>query len=92
MNDRELDELLGIVRCERCGHRLNNDDVECPFCSLFPETPRKEGVPKWIFVTACFLTSPLSIYFVLNNKRLTVVEKILTASGCSLWFALYLTG
>ena len=47
-------------------------------------------MPKWIFVTACFLTSPLSIYFILKDKRLTVAEKILTVSGCCVWFALYL--
>jgi hypothetical protein len=90
MNDREMDELLGVVRCERCGHRLNGE-IECPFCSLFPVPSRKERMPKWIFVTACFLTSPLSIYFILKDRRLTAFEKILTASGCCAWFALLLT-
>jgi hypothetical protein len=89
MNDREIDELLGIVRCDRCGHRLNGE-IECPFCSLFPDPPRKAGMPKWIFVTACFLTSPFSIYFIYKDRRLTLFEKIVTLSGCCLWFALYL--
>ena len=87
MNDREIDELLGVVRCERCGTGLQGG-IECPFGSLFPEPSRKEGMPKWIFVTSCFLTSPLSIYFILKDRRLTAFEKILTASGCCAWFAL----
>ena len=91
MRDHEIDELLGIVRCERCGHRLNGES-ECPFCSLFPEPPRKAGVPKWIFVTSCFLASPLSIYFVFKDKRLNNLEKALTVSGCCVWFAVYLAG
>jgi hypothetical protein len=89
MNDRGLDELLGVVRCDRCGHRLEGE-IECPLCSLLPDPPRRDGMPKWIFVTACFLTSPISIYFILKNKRLTVPEKALTVSGCCVWFALYL--
>ncbi len=90
MNDREIDELLGVVRCERCGYRLNGE-IECPFCSLFPEPSRREGMPKWIFVTACFLTSPFSIYFIFKDRRLTVPEKILTLSGCCVWLSLFLT-
>lgn len=89
MNDHEIDELLGVVRCERCGHRLEGE-IECPFCSLFPEPSGKSGLPKWIFVTACFLTSPFSIYFIVKDKRLTGFEKIAAVSGCCFWFALYL--
>ncbi len=89
MDDREnIDEILGITRCARCGQRLQGE-IECPFCSLFPEPARKPGLPKWVYITACFLTSPLSIYFILTTKRLNVYEKILAFSGCILWFGFY---
>jgi len=32
----EVDEVLGIVRCARCGHRLQGE-IECPFCCMFPD-------------------------------------------------------
>ncbi|MBI5739708.1 MAG: hypothetical protein HZA16_03215 [Nitrospirae bacterium] len=85
MEDERLDEILGITRCARCGHRLEGD-VECPFCSLFPDEPRKEKVPKWIYLTACFLTSPLSLYFIVRSERLSLPEKIFAFAGCLLWF------
>lgn len=89
MDDHEkTDEILGIVRCARCGHRLQGE-IECPFCSLFPEPERKEAVPKWVYITACFLTSPLSLYFILNNKSLSNAEKILAFSGCLIWFGIF---
>lgn len=88
MEDRELDEILGITRCARCGHRLEGD-VECPFCSLFPDRVRKERVPKWIFLTACFLTSPFSLYFILRSARLSKIEKIIAFSGCFLWMGIF---
>ncbi len=89
MEDQEqTDEILGIVRCARCGHRLEGE-VECPFCSLFEEPTKRDVSPKWIFITACFLTSPLSIYFVLRSNRLNALEKALAASGISLWGFLY---
>lgn len=86
-DDRGIDEILGIVRCERCGHRLNGE-IECPFCSLFPD-PHRKGSRKWVFITACFLTSPLSIWFVVTSKRLNRVEKIFTLCGCLVWLGLY---
>lgn len=85
MDRNETDEILGIVRCARCGHRLEGE-IECPFCSLFPDKPEKERVPKWVFFTACFLTSPLSLYFIMRTGRLSIVEKLLAFSGCALWF------
>lgn len=84
----KIDEILGIDRCARCGHRLDGE-IECPFCSLFPEPPRKHVIPGWVFIIACFLTSPISIYFVLKSDRLKMTAKILTASGCLFWLALY---
>lgn len=89
MEDQEkTDEGLGIIRCVRCGQRLEGE-IECPFCSLFPEPARKDVLPKWVFVTACFFTSPLSIYFVLRDKRLSLIEKLFTLSGCLLWFGVF---
>jgi len=89
MDQDKVDEVFDITRCARCGHRLEGE-IECPFCSLFPDSPRKNVLPKWVFLTACFLTSPLSIYFVLKSKRLTFFEKIAAFSGCLIWFGLYL--
>lgn len=88
MYDHEIDEILGVIRCERCGHRLE-DEIECPFCSPFDEPVKRDALPKWIYFTACFLTSPFSLYFIVKNTRLNIVEKIFAVSGCSLWFAFY---
>jgi len=88
MNDPETDEILGITRCARCGHRLDNE-IECPFCAAFPDKGKKEGIPKWVFITACFLTSPLSLYFILMTDRLKTPEKIMAFSGCLFWLAFY---
>jgi hypothetical protein len=89
MDQDKADEILGIIRCVRCGHRLEGE-IECPFCSLFPDPPRKNILPKWVFLTACFLTSPLSIYFVLKSRHLSTYEKIVAFSGCLIWLGLYL--
>jgi hypothetical protein len=88
--DREnIDEILGIVRCVRCGHRLEGE-IECPFCSLFPDPPIKDVPHKWVYLAACFLTSPISIYAVLKNRRLNIFEKIIAVSGCLFWLGLYI--
>jgi hypothetical protein len=89
MDDPEIDEVLGVVRCDRCGHRLENE-IECPFCSLVEEPERKSVLPKWIYLTACFLTSPFSIYFIVKDSQLNIFEKISAISGCCFWFAFYL--
>lgn len=86
--DDNTDEILGITRCARCGHRLEGE-IECPFCSMFPDPPKKERVPKWIFVTACFLTSPISLYAIIRTERLNAVEKAFTFSGCLFWLMVY---
>jgi len=88
IDDPETDEILGITRCARCGHRLDNE-IECPFCAAFPDSTRKESVPKWIYITACFLTSPLSLYFILKTDKLNLIEKILAFSGCLFWLGFY---
>jgi hypothetical protein len=88
-NQDQVDEALGITRCVQCGHRLDHE-VECPFCSVVQESKGIDALPKWILITACFLTSPLSVYFVLKNKQLSAIEKALTLSGCLLWLVLYL--
>jgi hypothetical protein len=88
MDQDELDEALGITRCARCGHRLEGE-IECPFCSLFPAAVPRESPPKWIYVTACFLTSPLSLPAIIKTGRLTFIEKVLTFSGCLFWLGVY---
>jgi hypothetical protein len=89
--DRDkTDEILGIVRCVNCGHRLDGE-IECPFCSIVDQKFGGTTVlPKWIYMTACFLASPVSIYFILRSHRLSVAEKILASSGCLVWSGLYL--
>ena len=90
MRQDELDEVIGITRCARCGHRLNGE-VECPVCSgFYNESRRKERLPKWVYFIACFLTSPLSLYFILRSRRLSRLDKLLAASGGLLWASLYL--
>ena len=89
MDRDKTDEILGITRCARCGHRLEGE-IECPFCSLFPEdTQRKERVPKWVYIAACFLTSPLSLYAIIRTDRLNILEKVLAFSGALFWFVIY---
>ncbi len=88
MGQSDIDEILGITRCARCGHRLEGD-IECPFCSLFPDPSRRESIPKWVFLTACWLTSPLSLYAVIKTTRLSVSEKVVAFSGCLLWLGIY---
>ena len=88
MKQDDIDEALGITSCARCGHRLEGE-IECPFCSLFPDKPNREALPKWVFITACFLTSPLSLYAVITTKRLNFFEKVLACSGCLFWFGMY---
>ena len=90
MDQQELDEILGITRCERCVHKLEHGEIECPFCSLFPVKPRTSGLPKWIYLTACFLTSPFSIPSILKTEKLNYLEKGLAVSGIIWWIGLYL--
>ena len=88
MKQDDIDEALGITRCARCGHRLEGE-IECPFCSLFPDKPCKEAFSKWVFITARFLASPLSLYAVITTNRLNFFEKVLACSGCLFWFGMY---
>lgn len=88
MEQERFDSILGITRCARCGHRLDGL-VECPFCAAVLPAPKSGPDLKWVYFTACFLTSPLSIYPVLTTGRLSPAEKALALSGCLLWFGLY---
>lgn len=90
LHNDNIDEILDVVKCVRCGHRLDGE-IECPFCSVFQEPVKVHALPKWVYMTACFLTSPLSVYFVIRNNRLTPWEKVLTLSGCMLWVSFYLS-
>ncbi len=87
-HDADLDEILGRTRCARCDQVLDGE-IECPFCSLFPEGTRARRMPKWVFLTACFLTSPLSLPFVLATRRLTGVEKVVVGSGMLVWLGVF---
>ena len=89
MEQDELDEILGITRCAQCGHRLEGE-IECPFCAAIPGPRGKVPVPKWIYIAACFLTSPLSLYTIIKTDRLSRIEKSLAFSGCFFWLGLYL--
>ena len=89
MEQEKLDEILGITRCAQCGHRLEGE-IECPFCAAVREPRRRGDVPKWFYITACFLTSPLSLYSIIKTDRLSRFEKSLAFSGCLIWLGLYL--
>lgn len=82
--ERDLDELLGRTRCARCGQVLDGE-TECPFCSHFPDPTAAQRLPTWVFFTACFLTSPLSLPVILTTRRLTGFQKVLAASGVLGW-------
>lgn len=80
----DLDEVLGRTRCARCGQALDGE-IECPFCSAFPDRRSAEALPTWVYLTAGFLTSPLSIPFLLTTSRLTRFEKVFAGSGALMW-------
>ena len=88
MDNEELDNILGITRCARCGHRLEGE-VDCPFCAIFDQEHVCHDPHKWVYITACFLTSPFSIYPLIKTHRLSLPEKVFAFSGCLLWFGLY---
>jgi hypothetical protein len=86
----DLDDVLGITRCVRCGHRLQGE-VECPVCTGYYASPGAgDALPRWIYFTACLLTSPLSIPFILRSPRLGPLEKAAAASGALIWAVLWL--
>jgi len=92
MDQDKVDEVLGITRCVKCGHRLDGE-IECPFCSAISEKKQekqKGGLPKLVYITACFLTSPFSLYFIIKTRRLNPPEKLLAFCGCLFWFGIYL--
>jgi len=81
---RRLDGIIGVVRCERCGHRLDGH-ADCPFCAAVGGLDGMDRLPDWIFITACFLTSPFSLYAIYRTDRLGRLGKLLTFSGCLVW-------
>lgn len=86
----DVDEILGITRCARCGQRLDGE-IECPVCSGYYDDPHRSsaGKGKWVFLTACFLTSPLSLYAIVTTDKLSVPEKVFAFCGCLVWFGLW---
>jgi len=89
LEEERLDDILGITRCARCGHRLDGL-IECPFCAVVEPEPRSHPSNKWVYIVACFLTSPLSIYSIVMTNRLTKGEKIIAVSGCMLWAGIFI--
>lgn len=89
MNQDDMDEILGISRCVRCGHRLDGD-IECPFCLAISSSGKKSGIPRWAHITAYFLASPFSLYAIIKTGKLNVCEKILASSGFIFWLVLFL--
>lgn len=89
MDDCKLDGILGITRCARCGHRLDGQ-VDCPFCAVVEHTPKYAPRLDWVYIMACFLTSPLSIYSVVTTDRLSIPQKVFALSGCLFWAAMYM--
>jgi hypothetical protein len=61
--EEPVDEILGRTRCARCGQRLDGE-IECPFCSHFPDPPAPAHTPVWIVLTAVLLVV-LFLWFVL---------------------------
>lgn len=89
MNQDNIDDILGITRCVQCGQRLEGD-VECPFCSVVSGISPEARVPTWLLITGFFVTAPVSFYFIMKSRRLTVLKKSICLSGCFLWGLLVL--
>jgi len=87
--DRSTDEILGITRCARCGHRLDGE-IACPVCSGFDEPGGSEGLSRAVFFVACFLTSPVSLPVVWRSGRLSFLQRIVASAGALLWLGLWL--
>jgi len=91
MSSENTDEILGITRCARCGQRLNGD-IECPVCSGYYDSgtgESSENLPGWIYLTACFLTSPLSLWAIWTTARLGTFQKIFASAGCLMWLGVW---
>ena len=100
-NDPSTDEILGITRCARCGHRLEGE-VDCPFCAVMRgvDGPAPEDVPLgtrhsmslWIYLTAMLMTFPLSLPWLLMSSRLSASQKAVSLiagimlSAAVIWF------
>lgn len=88
MDDR-TDEILGITRCAQCGHRLEGE-VDCPFCAAMrgyedaPHAPVRHALPLWAYLTAMFLTFPLSLPWLVMSRRLRPVQKLVFVAVFSL--------
>ena len=85
------DEILGITRCARCGHRLEGE-VDCPFCEAVrgfdgagKERPR---LPLWVLVTAMLMTFPLSLPWIVMSRRLLPWQKAVIAMAGLIWIAI----
>jgi hypothetical protein len=90
--DEKTDEILGITRCARCGHRLEGE-VDCPFCAAMRglEGPARERparrTPLWVYMTAILLSFPLSIPWILTSRRLNFSQKMVALAVGVLWMS-----
>jgi len=87
MHDEETDEILGITRCARCGHRLDGE-IACPVCSGYDETGGSRRMSAAVFWVACFLTSPFSLPVIWRDDRLRLWQRIGASAGAVLWSSL----
>ena len=94
MNDyteEETDEILGITRCAECGHRLEGEVDECPFCAVIGgldgavSKSSRHAAPLWIITTAMLMSFPLSLPWLITSSRLTLMQKIVTLLACLIW-------
>lgn len=85
------DDAIGIIRCVQCGHRLDGE-IECPLCASYYDNGTDENpkLPKWIYLTAYFMTSPLSAGAIIKNQELNFCEKVVALSGAFFWFYLFI--
>lgn len=86
---RNTEEALGIVRCVECGHRLDGEE-ECPFCRAVESFDSPAPSNKWLIVTAGFMTSPLSAYWIIRSPLLSPLEKALALSGAGIWLVTFI--
>ena len=94
MNDyteEETDEILGITRCVECGHRLEGEVDECPFCAALSGLDggsvksARHAIPLWVMLTAMLLSFPISLPWLITSRRLTLMQKIATLLACLIW-------
>ena len=71
--------------CNRCGSRMQNDEIKCPYCGYQEKTKSKKGVLAGCaiaaIVTVIAITLTVSINYALSNVR--IVKREITKIGKS---------